>query len=73
MSWSGWRTETVPVAVVPSANVSLIVFAPVTTWSAVRMSPAASTTTPVPRPVSALPLASTPVVWIVTRDGATSA
>ena len=49
MSFSGRLTTTIPSDVDPSAKVSLIAVAPATTCRLVRMSPASSTMTPVPR------------------------
>ena len=73
MSFSGCATATVAVDVLPSANVSLIEVAPATTCRAVRMSPAASTTTPVPRPCCGAPAASVPFVSMSTSEGCTAA
>ena len=65
MSCSGWRAVTWAVDFVPSANVSWMAFAPATTCRQVRMSPAWSMTTPVPRPSPPLPV---PVgSWVSTR------
>lgn len=73
MSVSGRRTATSAGEVLPSANVSLIEVASATTWSAVRMSPAVSTMTPVPRLCCGFPCASVPSDSMSTSDGWTAA
>ena len=73
MSWSGWRATIVAPDVLPSAKVSLIAVDLSTTWRAVRMSPARSTTTPVPRPCCDLPAASGLSASMRTSDGWTAA
>jgi hypothetical protein len=50
MSWSGSVERTDAGALVPSAKETVIVRAPSTTWSEVRISPRSLTTTPVPDP-----------------------
>ena len=73
MSFSGWLLRIEPADVDPSAKVSLIDFASATTWRLVRMSPASSMITPVPRlPPGAcdgvaFPLPSS--VWMSTSEG----
>lgn len=72
MSCSGWRTVISAVDFVPSANVREMVSAPATTWRQVRMSPARSTMTPLPRPLFSVPFPPGDWVWIRTRDGRTA-
>ncbi len=73
MSFSSSALVIVASARVPSANRTVIVSASATTWSAVRISAASVTTTPVPWPSSVRTSGSPPSDSMRTSDGRISA